>query len=138
MQTITINVGLPTDVDRRIQDLAIWRGKSWERIIIGAIKAAYFVKTQWDNDRLIYQDDRIIDIDWPQEFPLKPFNSMQVSLAKQVEQSFRQTYTSFGLKDYSIVNWGLDCLVILEDALLLNQVYGRKPGHQTVPFDIRY
>lgn len=137
MALIEVNLELPIDLDDRIQNLAKWRNMSWSQIGVKAIKSAYFVKNQWDAQRIIYQADKILIIPQPQESLYPPMNSMRLSMAPQIQTFLKKVCSGFELKEHSVIEWGLECMIIFEDAMLLNNVYARRPGEkQIVPCDI--
>lgn len=137
MAFIIVSLEIPIDLDERIQNLSKWRDISWSQLGVKAIKSAYFVKNQWDAQRIIYQADKILKFPQPQESLYPPMNSMRLSMTPQIQTFLQNVCSGFELKEHSVIEWGLECMIILEDAMLLNKVYARRPGtEQTIPCDI--
>ena len=139
MREIEVPLRVTTELDDKIQDLAPWQNTSWNGLCIKAIKTAYYVKNQWEAERVIYSDGLPLGLPWPLDPSLEPMNTIKMTLTPELKSQFEKTCTYFSRHPHTIIDWGIECGIILADAMLLHEVYAQKTGeHHTIPCSIQH
>lgn len=135
----TLVIALPTELDRAIQDIAEWRDLSWGAVITRSIHAAHYVMTQRKEKRVIYQADFPLDFPRPQESEFAPMNSIRFDTTPRIEGFLKNLCKELGLAEHSSIEWGMKCMNILDDAMVLSTVSAKKDGEQiAIPYNINH
>ena len=92
------------------------------------ISMAYQVTLMRQAKRNIYAGTSVLILPDPKQLTHQEDRLFEVDMLSDIQSGLEAVTLSYGISKQSVLNWGLECLEIVEDALIWDQIITDGPG----------